>query len=511
MSGRSRPTLRSLGNDHLTTTASIEFPRGSGLQRSDYAQLCGKICQAQWQPGWGATPALGHLLDAEQADHATKVLCDQTSLIADCVRAGATTVDRVYCELILTGRPTRKTEFGERVASAIGTFVLDHGVLPGPDDQRRIAARIVAAMHSKPVLLSPAEFATRCHSDYDQQWSTSGAARLAALPPSRIGLGSDVQPPLITARHRGIEHNWRLGTDRSVYDRYALYARRPNETVPENVTLPDRRPTLDNVTTSAPFDAEVRADIEVQRACECLGLARTEHHSALIAAATAASASPPAGLADPDTVVTWSAWREADVLLADDTWESDLVEGFMQVVASSVQRHRAPRVAPQDLAAQVADSVTHDEAGSLTLVDIRNPGVDPADAAVAQALVRKLWMGLLAWEQQTGPPIRSRDLVGLVNAALQYAVPEALRIWAVEGRSEPNTARLNATIILVHHDRDLAATIAADSTGMSWAGVYEGAASKAAGAAWAEVYLRVDELAEYLRGNASDEGWTDEH
>lgn len=505
MSGRSRPTLRSLGNDHLAATASIELPRGSGVQRSDYAQVCGKICQAQWRSDWGAAPALDHLLDAEQVDHATKILCDQTTLIADCIRAGAATVDRVYRELVRTGRPTRKAEFGERVASAIGTFVLDHGVPPGLVDQRRIAARIVAAIHSKPVLLSPAEFAARCSAPYDQQWSASGAANLAALPPSRIGLGNDMQPSLITARHRGIEHNWRLGTDRSVYDRYALYTRRANKMAPDNDPMPNE------VCTSVPFDAEGRADIEVQRACECLGLARTEHRSALIAAATAASASPPAEPANPETAVTWSAWREANSSLAAEPWEPGLLEGFSQVVARSVQRHRTPRAAPGDVAAGVAGSVTHDEAGGLTLVDIRNPGVDPADAAVAQALVRKLWMGLLAWEQQTGPPIRSRDLVGLVNTALQYAVPEALRIWAVEGRSEPSTARLNATIVLIHHDRDLAARIAADSTGTSWAGIYEGAASKTAGPAWPEVYLSADELAEYLRGNASDQGWTDEY
>jgi len=473
----SRPTLRTVAGAFLDEHASGAFVRGSGLQRSDCVRLCLKFCRKHWDRSIARQPRDCEPLATPAVEHAASILVAHRSTIESSLEAAGTVISTLERLLAARGTLRRRTEYGEMVISAVGTAAVN-GEVPDEAARRTIVGSVLAGLDASPPLLSRETFAERYVDRYEQLWNQAGAGNLDSHAPSRIGLGSDERPLLVSAPYRELDHNWFLGSDRSIYDRYRLHAKRSAASRSVSQTTP------------APAEAGDLAELEVWRACQPYGLAHSEHRVALRSLYVAISAFDPqcgAGSATaPGYSRKWKDWRAGNVALSPRTW---LDESMIEATRAYIRIWHRSRLSGRAAAERF---------GAL---DLR---LEQA----SEAAVRKLWMDLFRCEREQHEPARSGRLAAFVGTAFDKGVAEALARWEEPGRGRPapDATRTTATRLLLERNASLRAAALGDPSGRSWAEAYEQAARQAVGPAWIQTYLSVRELATYLQDTAATLG-----
>jgi hypothetical protein len=474
----SRPTLRTVAGAFLDEHASGAFVRGSGLQRSDCIRLCLKFCRKHWDGSIADYPRDSEPLAGPAVEHASSILVSHRPTIEGSLDAAGKII--LSLERLLAERRTvrRRTEYGEMVISAVGTSAVNDQV---PDDaaQQAIAGNVLAGLNASPPLLSREMFAERYVDRYEQLWAQAGAENLDAHAPSRIGLGSDERPLLVSAPYRELDHNWFLGSDRSIYDRYRLHAKR---------SAASRSMPAQTAPAAAGQSGDL-AELEVWRACQPYGLAHAEHRVALRSLYVAISAFEPrcdAGSGAPGSSRKWKDWRAGNVALSGRGW---LDESMIEATRAYIRIWHRSRLSGRAAA---------EHFGAL---DLR---LEQA----SEAAVRKLWMDLFRCEREQHEPARSGRLAAFVGTAFDKGVAEALARWEEPGRGRPapDATRTTATGLLLERSASLRAAVLADPRGDSWAEAYEQAARQAVGPAWTQTYLSVCELRAYLGHSAATLG-----
>jgi hypothetical protein len=471
----SRPTLRTVAGAFLDEHAGTSFVRGSGLQRSDCIRLCLKFCRKYWERSVAELPRDTDPLTAQAAEHATSILSEHKSAIEGSLE----TTSRIITKLdrLLTERGTirRRTEYGEMVISAVGTRAVNTALPPDDAAQQTIVGNVLAGIEASPPLLPRETFAERYVDRYEQLWAQAGADNLDSHAPSRIGLGSDERPLLVSAPYRELDHNWFLGSDRSIYDRYRLHAKR---------SAASRSVHARGLTGPACRGTDL-AELEVWRACQPYGLAHQEHQVALRSLYVAISAFDPQlesrlhSTGTDGLSRTWKDWRAGDKALSRQTW---LDGSMIDATRAYIRIWRRSRVSGWSAADR------------FSALDLR---LEQA----SEAAVRKLWMDLFRCEREQTDPARSGRLAAFVGTAFDKGVAEALARWQEpgKGRPAPDTTRTTATTLLLEKNAALRAAVLADLRGSSWAEPYEQAARQAVGRAWVQTYLSVAELKEHLQ------------
>ena len=473
----SRPTLRTVAGAFLDEHASGAFVRGSGLQRSDCVRLCLKFCRKHWDRSIADQPRDCEPLVSQAVQHAASILVAHRSMIEGSLEAAGTVISTLERLLAERGTVRRRTEYGEMVISAVGTAAVN-GEVPDEAARRSIVGTVLAGLDASPPLLSRETFAERYVDRYEQLWTQAGAGNLDSYAPSRIGLGSDERPLLVSAPYRELDHNWFLGSDRSIYDRYRLHAKRSAA----SRSMPQTPPT-------APTRTGDLAELEVWRACQPYGLAHDEHRVALRSLYVAISAFDPergAGSAAAPSFRTWKDWRAGNVTLSRQTW---LDESMIAATRAYIRIwHRS----------RLSGRTATERFGAL---DLR---LEQA----SEAAVRKLWMDLFRCEREQHEPARSGRLAAFVGTAFDKGVAEALARWEEPGRGRPapDATRTTATRLLLERNASLRAAVLGDPSGSAWADAYEQAARQAVGPAWIQTYLSVRELTMYLGDTAATLG-----
>jgi hypothetical protein len=475
----SRPTLRTVAGAFLDEHTAGSFVRGSGLQRSDCIRLCLKFCRKYWERSIAELPRDSDPLTAPAAEHAASILAEHKSAIAGSLETATRVITRLDRLLTERGTVRRRTEYGEMVISAVGTGAVNTSV-PDAAGQLVIVGNVLAGLDASPPLLPRATFAERYVDRYEQLWAQAGADNLDAHAPSRIGLGSDERPLLVSAPYRELDHNWFLGSDRSIYDRYRLHAKRSAAS----------RSVQARAAGGPAGGRTDLAELEVWRACQPYGLAHQEHRVALRSLYVAISAfdprsnsaACPTGTDGPSR--TWKDWRAGDTALSRQTW---LDASMIEATSAYIRIWRRSGVSGWSAAER------------FSALDLR---LEQA----SEAAVRKLWMDLFRCEREQTEPARSGRLAAFVGTAFDKGVAEALARWEDpgKGRPAPDATRTTATRLLLEKNAALRAAVLADPRGRSWAEPYEQAARSAVGPAWVQTYLSVRELEEHLRLTTPD-------
>lgn len=380
----------------------------------------------------------------------------------------------------LTGRSWRANDLSEKLAGLLPHAYQDAGRrLPVGDAAAALLGRLVdKVVQSPPPPLRAKGFGDEVGDRYDVRWTHAGAANLAAHPPSAIGLGPDLRPPLLPFAAGPGGGAWGLGQLRSLYDRYRLHHIANGRS---GVTEDDdeRRPL--------PPDPVQRVDEEIERTCSPYGLGAAEHHSLLrvLAVAGAGTRTEVAGLG-----VKGRTWHR---------WVGDLDAYVVAPAGSALD---------VELLDAVRDWAASWRAGEENRrLEEQHGNLDNHADQVVGAVVRKAWMELHRREREFVRPVRRRDVRQTVNVAYSCAVWPVVRGDVRFPDPPPASAdrasyreRYRLTIELVttkvpNRLRDWHAAVVAGDDG--WVGEY--LALVAADPAGPAGLLTADELSDALR------------
>lgn len=367
-------------------------------KRSDFLEhVVVRLIRKQWAAERGKAPGPRKVLDVG----------DQ-AILSDLVRPALETEVRrgaEACEAILQ----RVAEFAdaedvqlpsqqvsERTCTRVGRALVDEKDL-GFLFVEWIAAEVVAAV-SGPRAMPKDEFAAAWTDAYDTAWAAHGCASTRSWPPSAIGLGLDRRPPLVPAPRGRASHNWSAGSNRPVYERYALHYKATAHGEPTTCTSP-------SCANPRPADPVDPAAAEVHRACQVYGLARLEHQTLL--------RSVSAGLAtEPTQGHGWRRWEEwaTPCRPVDTTEPTD--DAIADAMASALAAWQGTDV------------------GSIL---VRDFGMSEILHPLRRIVVRKFWMDAHRYERTWAEPMRRCAIARTARSSLYKLIVTGYRDW-VDGR-----------------------------------------------------------------------------
>jgi len=376
-------------------------------KRSDFLEhVVVRLIRKQWAAERGKAPGPRKVLDV-----------GNQAILSDLVRPALETEVRrgaEACEAILQ----RVAEFAdaedvqlpsqqvsERMCTRVGRALVDEKDL-GFLFVEWIAAEVVAAV-SGPRAMPKDEFAAAWTDAYDTAWAAHGCASTRSWPPSAIGLGLDRRPPLVPGQTGS--HNWSVGSNRPVYERYALHFKATAKGEPTDCA----RPGCANPVPAAQVDP---AEAEVTRACHVYGLARLEHQTLLRSVAEGLEA-------EPTQEHGWLRWEEWTTPCRPvDT--SDRTDGAIADAMASA------------LAAWPGTDVGSQLVGEHSMSAILPP--------LRRIMVRKFWMDAHRYERSWAEPMRRCAIARTARSCLYKLIPTGYRGW-VDGRlGDPDPSTMDA-------------------------------------------------------------------
>lgn len=368
--------------------------RGHGVQPSDLVRrLAGPLVEKAWAERHGRRPDLRAVLDPVDRERAQAIVTELRVLLVELAAVASETVSGVVSRARLEGHPVRPSDLGEKVLTRLCNYAVAHGTTPPASWDAAVAVELLAGLPKD--RLEPGEFAKRYAVTWDVAWTERGSASLDAFPPSRIGLGADSRPPLFAQRGRIC--NWRVGTDRSLYDRYALLWRGVSASIDPGRDVPGHL-----VPTPRSQDCNHAAE-EIARACAPYGLAAQPHQRDLVAVCLGSFPSDRESARD---------WRD----YARTCREAVGPEHEVQLSAA--------------VASYLRDW-SHSEGARL--LSSRLGRLDMYVDAVGNALVRKVWMDLHRREREAVEPACTCALGRYVRTAVEKGIAEALLDWFPSG------------------------------------------------------------------------------
>jgi len=378
-------------------------------KRSDFVEhVVVRLIRTRWAAERGKAPNPREVLDV--GDRA--ILSGLVGPLESDVRRGAEA-----CEAVLQtvaefadaeGVQLASQQVSERTCTRVGRALVE-GTNLGYYFEQRVAAEIVAGL-STPRAMSKDEFAAAWADTYDAAWAASGCGSTRAWPPSAIGLGLDRRPPLVPApRGRASGHNWSTGSNRPVYERYALHFKATAQGAPT---------TCADASCANPRPAQIGdpAAAEVDRTCRVYGLASLEHQTLLRSVA--------GGLeTEPAKERGWTRWEEwATPCRPVDTSEP-VDEAVSDAMASALAAW--PRT----------------DVGSLMVSQHSMSAILPP---LRRIVVRKFWMDAHRYERRWAEPMRRCAIARTARSSLYKLITTGYRDW-VDGRlGDPDPSTMDA-------------------------------------------------------------------
>ena len=370
--------------------------RGGGIQPSDLIRQLGvplvlARCLIADPRGLDATAPLSEADAVMVQDVIAAALPD--------LLAGAALAAVVVRDVVGRTPALRPATVGEKALIRVRTYLAVEGSLPEAPWADQVVKEL--AVDADPYLDSTAFVAAHA-ATWSAAWHERGAAALKSYPPSSIGLGRDVAPPLLPD---GNGRTWLDGTDRCVYDRYALAWRgRSHRAEPRVATLGHLPATL----RPAP-DPYLCAAEELDRASSGYGLA-SPHHRAVLEALSGGASTALQGKTGP-------AVRQ---YRASCQTGSDSLLHFSEAVAEYLTRWT--------------------KGGAASDLELVHGSLDNHADKIGAAVVRKVWMDLHRREREAAEDACSCLMFRYARTAVEKAVPEALAHWP-----GPDTAAPKAT------------------------------------------------------------------
>ena len=460
-----RPTLVEVSRAGLTGPAwDHRIRRGGGAKASQVAlHLGARLIVATWPVHAGSPPRPRDPLTTLQAEAAQARLDSLLPVISEALDTHLRIITLALDILADKGAPTTAAVLSEVCLVRVGRHFAAR--VTEPLDEEDLARTIAERQLDRAEPMAAEEFFQRHHTAYLRLWNQEGKEAVRTYPPSRIGLGSDERPPTIGVPG---ERSWRLGTDRSVYDRYRLH-------FSDAATLRTHRPARRGRTIE---DPERLAQLEVWRACQGYGLARPAHRVILESLARA-TLDETRSLAQARQV--WQRWCAAPRPILEGpagTRDDDLTAA----VSAKVRLWAAD---------QIAWSLrkTYGELSSM-------------DDHIVRAIVQKVWMGLSAVEREEVGVVDSTLINGWVSTALDRGVPQVLHERARVLDTPPSARRRHRACELLTERPDLARILvnpgADDLARAAASTAYEAAARERWGTGWREQALTGAEAAAYV-------------
>jgi|GEM_PF-3664815 len=244
--------------------------------------------------------------------------------------------------------------------------------------------------------LSEAEFVKHHTAAYDELWARRGAATLAVLRPSELGVGWRERPPMT-----GDDNGWRAGTDQAVCARYRYHLRISWARCPA-ADGQDRDQYIDRRLARMQPDDLCRHVVD--RACSPIGL-RSRRHHALVASFVAGV-------------------RRADLQAAHDPGGKAPQPGALREWAE--QGHALPDTADEAFEAAVTDEAER-WARRHSIAQALAEGI-PATwtAQVELGTTRRLWDAAHSREAQWEVPFVRSEVTALVPAMFRAHLRELI-------------------------------------------------------------------------------------
>lgn len=462
------------GPDYLDLTR-----RGRGVKPSDLGDLACRLFNRDWRYATEGTVKRADLLPSHRVDEARTLVKQLVPEVVEGARL-AHRVNRAVLEMAAeAGVTVTLSELSEPVLGRVGQLLCSPPARRPADLGAWVAATARAVLELRVAgdgKITPADFASRYAARVDALWAAEGTESLAADPPSRVGLGDDRRPPLLSAGQSAHGESWIVGSNRSFYGRVWLIWRGRTRARRRGSRATGHIPVVRRLT---PPGADLAA-IEIARACRPLGLQEAAHRDILRAGFDGAGRKRGANRG------AWAAQRSA--------CQQHIDTAALAAGVADLRDRWLGRPAAEALAALYGDLPAHLE-------------------IIQSAMVRKTWMDLLRYEREHEGPACSCLAGRYFRVAVARGVPMAFHAWLGVQRSVELTDdhaphrdplddllrdRRQATFTLLQHDMTMATPIVRMSLG--WEELYQSVLDAEArhGVRIGAVYLTTAELRECL-------------
>lgn len=373
--------------------------RGVGLKLSDNIDLVGMVALSRLCPDLADGDAV-----STQAPVCMPIMWEADELA------------RAVCRDVRakTGLPVRDTVLSERIASCVGASLRATGELPDDHAVNELTTTLTQWRLDRETFLTEEEFVARAAPRQARVWLQRGAQALAEHPPSRLLLGHDERPPLVT---EGSSPRWLQGTDRSVYSRYRNYFD------PRAASRVGRAHQHHCAWDRSARGRGQEFEHSIDTSCEPYGLEHPEHARTIEVIVTAATG----GLIDPRPRVEFIEWdSRCAAISTTDEEQRDWLHRRAMAHYDTFWRSSDGNALRRDWGWDLSQHLTEIQA----------------------LLSRRAWQDLVRREREHLRPAALCTVDRIIRLAVQFGVGAML--WAVlRGDvmmpAAPSVARLDAT------------------------------------------------------------------